>query len=655
MRIRQAVLVAAVVAASAAALPAREAPPDYPARPVPFTSVTFTDTFWAPRLATVRSVTLPAVFKQSEDSGRVRNFEVAGGSAEGGFCSRFSFDDSDVFKIIEGASYALATKPDPAIAAWVDRVIARIVKAQEPDGYLFTARTIAPDNPMEMAGPARWSNLQWSHELYNLGHLYEAAVAHFQATGQRTLLDVALKSADLVVRTFGPGGRRDVPGHQEIEIGLVKLFRVTGERKYLDQAFFFLDQRGRHETRKSYEEYAQDHKPVAEQAEAVGHSVRAAYMYTAMADVAALTGNEAYTRALNRLWDDVVGKKLYLTGGIGATGAWEGFGPGYDLPNSAYAETCASIANALWNQRMFLLDQDAKYVDIFERAVYNAMLSGLSLAGDTFFYPNPLLSTGQHQRSPWFACACCPSNLPRFMLSLPGNVYATSGARVFVNLYVQGTARIERTGGALTLVQDTRYPWDGDVRLRVAAGDPGRMALMLRIPGWARQAPVAGDLYRYDAATAPPITLAVNGTSVPVVLDKGYAVVDRTWQAGDEVRLHLPMPVRRVTAHPAVKANAGRIAVERGPLVYAAEWPDHAGRVTNLVVGEGSALRAEESALFTGVTVVKGTADALSLKEGRTERRTVPLTLIPYYAWAHRGPGEMTVWLAREPAAATVK
>jgi hypothetical protein len=404
-------LMTVVTAASAGALPAQEAVRDYPAQPVPFTSVTFTDGFWAPRLATVRSVTLPAVFKQSDDSGRIRNFEVAGGMAEGGFCSRFSFDDSDVFKILEGASYALATTPDPAVAAWVDAAIARIAKAQEPDGYLYTARTIAPEHPMEMAGPTRWSNLQWSHELYNLGHLYEAAVAHFQATGRRTLLDVALKSADLIVRTFGPQGRRDVPGHQEIEIGLVKLFRVTGERKYLDQAFFFLDQRGRHDTRKSYEEYAQDHKPVAEQAQAVGHSVRAAYMYMAMADVAALTGNTGYTRALGRLWDDVVGKKLYLTGGIGATGAWEGFGPDYDLPNSAYAETCASIANALWNQRMFLLEQDAKYIDIYERATRSSTR--------TRCCPRASISAARGSRAPAARATCrgsccrCPATRTR--------------------------------------------------------------------------------------------------------------------------------------------------------------------------------------------------------------------------------------------------
>lgn len=643
-------VVAAVVGSGAAGQPPM---PDYPTQSVPFRSVTLSDRFWAPRLDTVRTVTLPAVFRQSVETGRIKNFEIAGDLAEGAFCSRYAFDDSDVFKILEGAAYALAVKPDPELDTYVDGVIAKIARAQEPDGYLYTARTIAPDNPMEMAGKTRWSNLQWSHELYNLGHLYEAAVAHVEATGKRTLLDVALKSADLVCRTFHTAGLRDVPGHQEIEIGLVKLFRTTGNRKYLDQAFFFLDQRGRHATRKSYGEYAQDHAPVADQTEAVGHSVRAAYMYTAMADVAALTGNLAYRAALDRLWQNVVRRKLYLTGGIGATGAWEGFGPDYDLPNSAYAETCASIANALWNYRMFLLEQDAKYLDVYERAAYNAMLSGLSLQGDTFFYPNPLLSNGQHQRSPWFACACCPSNLPRFLLAFPGNIYATSGRSVFVNFYAQGRARIPGPSGPFTVEQRTSYPWDGDVQLTIAEGDPGRMRLLLRVPGWAQQQPVAGDLYRPLTAAASPVSLSVNGTTVPLTLDKGFAVVDRAWKAGDHVRLILPMEVRRVLAHPAVNANAGRVAIERGPLVYAAEWPDHDGRVTNLVLDDRTILTPRrQPALFDGVTTITGSATALRHSGPQIASREMPLTLIPYYAWSHRGKGEMAVWLAREAAAA---
>lgn len=628
---------------------------DFPTKSVPFTDVTFTDTFWAPRLETVRTVTIPAAFKQSELTGRIKNFEIAGGVAEGAFCSRYAFDDSDVYKIIEGAAYALATKPDPVLDAYVDGVVARIARAQEPDGYLYTARTIAPDTPMEMAGKTRWSNLQWSHELYNLGHLYEAAVAHHQATGKRTLLDVAIKSAALVIKTFGPEARRDVPGHQEIEIGLVKLYRVTGELQYLDQAAWFLAERGAAAAagRTSYGEYAQDHKPVGEQSEAVGHSVRAAYMYTAMADMAALKGTENYKAALDRLWANVAGRKLYLTGGIGATGAWEGFGPDYELPNSAYAETCASIANALWNYRMFLLEQDARYIDIYERAVYNAMLSGLGMSGDLFFYPNPLLSAGQHQRSPWFTCACCPSNLPRFIMAMPGNAYATAADKVFVNLYVQGTARINRPAGSITVEQRTNYPWDGRVDLRVGAGSPDRFTLMLRVPGWARQQPVPTDLYRHIEPPSEPVTLAVNGVETSVVIDKGYATITRDWKTGDEVRLVLPMPVRRVVSHDAVASNAGRVAIERGPLVYAAEFLDNGGRVSDLVLDDRTQLSAAtRTDVFGGVTVITGNATAYRWKGRDVVQTPAPLTLIPYYAWAHRGRGEMAVWLARDASKA---
>ena len=392
---------------------------------------------------------------------------------------------------------------------------------------------------MPMAGKERWTNLKDSHELYNLGHLYEAAAAHYQATGKKTLLSVATKSADLIARTFGPAGLRYPPGHQEIEIGLVKLYRVTRDPRYLALAKFFLDERGNPAGHTLYGEYAQDHKPVVDQDEAVGHSVRAAYMYSAMADVAALTGDARYVTALDRLWDDVVLRKLYLTGGIGATGAWEGFGPAYDLPNSAYAETCASIANALWNYRMFLLRQDARYIDVYERAVYNAMLSGLSLKGDTFFYPNPLLSLGQHERSPWFACACCPSNLPRFMLSIPSHAYAVAGDRVFVNLFVQGEARVALPGGEVRLEQQTRYPWDGDVKIRVSPAKPGRFTLAVRVPGWSMDHPVPGNLYRALAPGREPVTLRVNGLLVPIRLERGFAVIAREWTSGDTIELHL--------------------------------------------------------------------------------------------------------------------
>jgi DUF1680 family protein len=648
---RKLVLVGLAAVALGGTIGAAQAPPlDYPTRSVPTTDVTFADTFWAPRLETVRAVTIRATFKQAEDTGRVKNFEIAGGTATGAFCSRYAFDDSDVFKIIEGASYALATKRDPSLDSYLDALIAKIARAQEPDGYIYTARTIDPAKAMPMAGKQRWTNEAESHELYNAGHLYEAAAAHFQATGKRTLLAVALKSADLIARTFGPAGLRYPPGHQEIEIGLVKLYRVTGDQKYLTLAKFFLDERGNPDGHTLYGEYAQDHKAVVNQDEAVGHSVRAAYMYTAMADVAALTGDARYVTALDKLWDDVVYRKLYLTGGIGATGAWEGFGPAYDLPNSAYAETCASIANALWNYRMFLLKQDARYIDVYERAVYNAMLSGISLAGDTFFYPNPLLSLGQHERSPWFACACCPSNLPRFILSIPGNAYAVAGDRVFVNLFVQGRARVTLPAGEVTLEQETPYPWAGEIRVRVTPAQTGRFTLMLRVPGWSQDHPVPGDLYRDLTPVRDTVTHKVNGMLVPIRLERGYAAVTREWAAGDAVDLHLPMPVRRVVAHEAVKADQARVAVERGPLVYTAEWVDNGGRVTNLVLDDQSLLYSQSRpGLLGGVTVVTGQATALKTRNGETVREAVALTLIPYYAWANRGKGEMAVWLARQP------
>lgn len=648
---RRLLLVCLVAVAAGGAPGVAETPPfDYPTVAVPTNAVVFSDGFWAPRLELVRTVTIAATFKQSEETGRVKNFEIAGGEATGAFCSRYAFDDSDVYKIIEGASYALETKADPALDKYLDVLIAKIARAQEPDGYLYTARTIDPAHTMPMAGKARWTNEEESHELYNAGHLYEAATAHYRATGKKTLLAVATKNADLVARTFGPAGLRYPPGHQEIEIGLVKLYRVTDDPKYLALARFFLDERGNPAGHKLYGEYSQDHKPVVDQQEAVGHSVRAAYMYSAMADVGALTGDTRYVAALDRIWDDVVGRKLYLTGGIGASGAWEGFGPPYDLPNSAYAETCASIANALWNYRMFLLKQDARYIDVYERAVYNAMLSGISLKGDTFFYPNPLLSLGQHERSPWFACACCPSNLPRFMLSIPGHAYAARDTDVFVNLYVQGWARIPTANGVLGFEVKTNYPWDGDVRFIITQVPSQAVTMRWRVPGWAQGRPVPSDLYRTLGPTGEGVTLRVNGLPAPpLTIDRGYLFWRRNWKVGETIDLHLPMPIRRVVAHDAVKADTRRVAVERGPLVYTAEWVDNGGRATNIMLDDRDPLRPEwRPAELGGVTVITGKATALKMRNGAAVSEAIPLTLIPYYAWANRGKGEMAVWLARQ-------
>ncbi len=626
---------------------------DYPMKPVPFTEVSFSDVFWSPRLETNRTVTVPFAFKQCEETGRIANFEIAGGLKQGSFRSRYSFDDSDVFKIIEGASYSLAQHPDPELDKYLDELIAKIAAAQEDDGYLFTARTIDPQSPMEMAGKERWSNLQWSHELYNVGHLYEAAVAHYRSTGKKTLLHVALKNADLVAKEFGTGRRRSVPGHQEIEIGLAKLYRVTGNKKYLNLAKFFLDERGKAEGHQLYGEYAQDHIPVVEQSEAVGHAVRAAYMYSGMADVAALAGEESYIKAIDRLWENVVSKKLYLTGGLGATGAWEGFGPDYELPNaSAYAETCASIANALWNYRMFLLHGDAKYIDVLERILYNGLLSGISFEGDRFFYPNPLASFGQHQRSPWFSCACCPSNVSRFMPSVPGYIYAFSDNNIYINLFVQGTAKIKTKSAAVQIEQATEYPWKGEIKIRMTPEKPSRFTLYVRIPGWAQDRPLPGDLYRYLKKSDEKPALKVNGEIVPLNLEKGYLLISRNWREGDTVEISLPLAIRRVIAHDAVKADQGRVAVERGPIVYCAEWPDNRSHVRNLVLEDNAPLSAEfRPELLKGVTVITGEATAYRLKGGQLVSQKQPLMLVPYYAWAHRGKGEMAVWLARQQEA----
>jgi DUF1680 family protein len=650
---------------------------DYPAAPVPFTDVHLTDAFWAPRLDTNRTVTIPHNFKMSEDTGRIKNFEMAaaalGGATDGKYCSSYPFDDSDVYKTIEAASYALATHPDPELEGYVDRLVAKIAAAQEPDGYLYAARTIGGPPPQPWLGKERWSHLYMSHELYNLGHLYEAAAAHYQATKKKNLLGIAVKSANLVAREFGPGKRTNPPGHEEIEIGLVKLYRVTGTRTYLDLAKFFIDARGRTEGRIPYVEdpregkeqllygeYAQDHKPFIEQTEAVGHAVRAGYLYAGAADVAALTGDAAYIAALEKIWADMAGTKLYITGGIGAAGGWEGYGPPYRLPNaSAYAETCANIATFLWNSRMQRLALDAKYADVMERILYNGVLSGISLSGDRFFYPNPLASFGQHERVSWFGCACCPPNVARVLASVPGYFYAATGDRVYVNLFAQGMGKMRVAGTDLELVQTTEYPWKGDIKIEVKPAREADFTLAVRIPGWVLDSPVPTDLYTYmEPGGEPWPTLKVNGQDVKLPggrLDKGYALIARTWKAGDIVELSLPMPVRRVVAHDAVEADRGRVAVERGPLVYCAEWTDNGGRVANLVLPDGAALAAEPRPdLLGGVVVITGEAEAVSEKAGRIVVEKTPVTLIPYYAWANRGKGEMAVWLAREPGKARV-
>jgi DUF1680 family protein len=636
------------------------APPahDYPVQPVPFTAVHLDDVFWAPRIETNRVVSVPFAFQQCELSGRVDNFERAARALRGEELTNkkapgYPFDDTDLYKVIEGASYTLSVHPDPKLDAYVDGMIAKIGAAQEKDGYLYTTRTIDPQHPHPWAGAKRWELEKVdSHELYNLGHLYEAAVAHYQATGKRTLLDIAIRTADLLTGTFGPGKKSIWPGHQITEMGLVKLYRVTGNEQYLDLAKFMLDQRGPDGDKGAGRAYNQSQTRIVEQTEAVGHAVRATYMYSGIADVAALTGDAAYLKTSDTIWGNLVAKKLYITGGIGATGRGEAFGGDYEMPNmTAYNETCAAIGNDFWNHRLFLLHADAKYIDVMERTLYNGLLSGVSLDGKAFFYPNPLESAGQHARSPWFGVACCPGNMTRFMASVPGYVYAKSGTTIYVNLFAAGTADVRlENGRPVTLQQVTRYPWDGSVKLTVTPDRAADFTINVRIPGWARNEPVPSDLYRFLDPVAEPVVLKVNGAAVPVALDKGYVPLRRTWKPGDLIELVLPMPVRRVQAHDRVEADRERVALQRGPLVYAAEWPDNpTERVRNLLLPDSSALSAQfRPDLLNGVTVITGKAYGLAFDAaGKVTKTEQPFTAIPYYAWANRGRGEMLVWIPR--------
>ena len=628
---------------------------DYAVTAVPLTAVKFSGGFWAKRQQTDIAVTIRHEMIEAEKTNRIKNFEIAAaalkGATGGKFATAYPFDDSDVYKIIEAASYVLMLHPDAELDKALDGWIAKIAAAKEPDGYIYTARTIDPKNIHRMSGPERWTNERDSHELYNAGHMYEAAVAHHQATGKRNFLNVALKNADFIDKTFGPGKDqlKFVPGHEVTEMGLVKLFRATGKIKYLALAKFFIDERGNAAGHELYGAYNQDHKPVVEQTEAVGHAVRAAYLYAGATDVAALTGDRRTMEAMDKIWEDIVSKKLYLTGGIGAAGGIEGFGPAYDLPNpTGYAETCATIAYALWNYRMFLYYGDGKYMDLFERAAYNAFLSGYGMSGDLFFYPNPLASHGQHARTPWFTCACCPPNVARFIAELGGFAYGVEGDKVFVNIYTQGTAEVETKAGKVYLEQTTDYPWKGDIKITVNPEKAAAWTLMARIPGWAQGRPLPSDLYRYAEDIKEPPVLKVNGEAVTLNLEKGYASIARTWQKGDVVEIHLPMPVRRVFANENLKADIGRVAVERGPFVFCAEGADSDGTVSNLVLDDGAVLTAEARPdLLNGVTVITGEATAYRYKGGRIVGEKKKLTLIPYYAWAHRGRGEMEVWLAR--------
>ena len=629
----------------------------YPINPVPFTSVKVTPgTFWGQRLEASRKVTIPLAFSKCEETGRYTNFSNAAQHLKdpskvfkvGGL----AFDDTDPYKTIEGASYILQTYPDKKLVAYIDSVLDVIASAQEPDGYLYTSRTQNPKEPHEWAGDTRWSKEEdLSHELYNLGHMVEGAIAHYQATGSRKFLDIAIRYADVVCKEVGPnpGQACVVPGHQIAEMALAKLYLVTGDKKYLDEAKFFLDYRGKTTI---VHDYSQAHKPVVEQDEAVGHAVRAAYMYAGMADVAALTGDQDYVKAIDAIWDNIVTKKLYITGGIGATSNGEAFGKNYELPNmSAYCETCAAIGNVYVNYRLFLLHGDSKYYDVLERTLYNGLISGVSLEGNGFFYPNPLESMGQHQRQAWFGCACCPSNICRFIPSLPGYIYAVKGHDVYLNLFLSNSATLDVAGKKVALTQTTNYPWEGETKVVIGKNTVGDFNLKVRIPGWLRNKVVPSDLYQYTDGKRLGYSFIINGITVPLLISPdGYINIERRWKKGDELIICFDMEPRTVRANNKVAADRGMISVERGPLVYCAEHPDNNFDIMGALINQNPQFRLGKSEI-AGTPIQTLITDAQTLnfnKQGKLQASDQTLTLIPYYAWCHRGSGKMRVWLPQD-------
>ena len=613
---------------------------------VPFTNVHLSDNFWLPRIEINRTVSIPSAFRECEKSGRFDNFAIAGGLKEGEHRGDFSFDDTDPYKVIEGASYSLAVHYDKQLDHYLDSVIAIIASAQEDDGYLTTCVTNKCYRLSGWWGRSKWEKIN-SHELYNSGHLIESAIAHYRATGKRSFLNVAIKNADLVCKTFGPNeGQIHRPGgHPIIEMALCKLYKVTGNKKYLDGARYFVEETGRCTDGHHPSEYSQDHKPILQQDEIVGHAVRAGYLFSGVDDVAALTNDKAYSEALQRIWNNMSSKKLFITGGIGSRAQGEGFGPNYELNNhTAYCETCAAIANVYWNHRMFLATGESKYIDVCERALYNNVLSGVSLSGDLFFYDNPLESDGEHGRQRWFGCACCPGNVTRFVASVPNYIYAAQGKDIYVNLYAQGKANI----GGVELEQTTDYPWDGKVRIRLNKGG-GKFSIKLRIPGWLKKHPFGNNLYTYlDAAKSADIS--VNGVKVSHD-NPDYVSIDRKWKKGDVIEINFPMEVRRVLANDNAEDDRGKVALERGPVVFCLEGKDQPDNtVFDKYILDSTPIQSHfEKDLLNGVVVLEGNAKEL---QRNGEVKDVRFRAIPYSTWNNRGGDQMEVWIANTPAKA---
>jgi len=616
---------------------------EYPISPVAIKDVVINDNFWLPKIKIIQDSTILYAFDKCSAEGRMDNFLIAGKVMEGKTKGQMPFDDTDLYKIIEGASYTLISKPNPALEEYLDSIISIIKTGQEADGYLTTWFTIDRLNPpAKWVNPSknRWENEVSSHELYNSGHLFEAASSHYLATGKTNFLDIALKNADLLVENFGPGKLETPPGHQIVETGLIKLFLITKNAKYLELAKFFLDERGDSTSHKLYGEYSQDHESVTEQTEAVGHAVRAEYMYAAMTDIAVLYKDTAYKKAINAIWENTVNAKTYLTGGLGARHDREAFGNNYELPNlTAYNETCAAIGSVYWNQRLFMFTGDVKYFDIIERTLYNGLISGISVDGKNFFYPNPLESDGKYAfnqractRSPWFSCSCCPTNMIRFIPSIPGLIYATKGDEIFVNLYISNNAKLTVNEKDVDISMQTSYPLDGKVSINLNPQEKGNFTVRLRIPGWARNQVIPGDLYSYLQNNSKEIALIINGVEQKIAVTDGYLVITRDWAKGDIIEMTIPMTVQTVIANEKVAENKGKVAFEYGPLVYCAEEADNKD-LNTISVSESASLEIEEFSLLNNrINRISGGNDGEKL------------TLIPYYLWSNRGVQGMKVW-----------
>lgn len=615
---------------------------------VNFSKVRIIDNFWRPKLEKVSTVTIPVCIDQTEvKTPRIRNFEIAAGKRKGKFEGIF-YDDSDVFKALEAIAYSLKNHPDAALEKKADDWIDLIAAAQLPDGYINTYYTL-------QFLDKRWTDMSM-HEDYNGGHLIEAAVAYFDATGKRKLLDVAIRFADHFDSLFGPGKRDWVTGHQELELALVKLYNNTQQKKYLQLADWLLSERG-HKKAVGYTwtdwkdtAYAQDSKPVREQKEITGHAVRAMYMYTGAADVAAHTGDQGYMQAMKTVWEDVVYRNMYITGGIGSSGSNEGFSVDYDLPNeNAYCETCASVGMVLWNQRMGMLTGEGKYIDVLEKSLYNGALDGISLAGDKFFYGNVLASNGKQARRDWFGTACCPANIARLIESLGNYVYGYNDNSIWVNLFVGSQTEIGLKNQPVVIQTQTNYPWEGVVGILVSPEKKERFVLRVRYPGWVSGEAVPGGLYTYENAKQYSLTLlSINNQPVKYTIEKGYLVIDREWAPNDQVSISFPMDVRRVYSRSEVKANVERVALQRGPLIYCVEGTDNDGKALNIVLPKtAQVVTAQQQVLTENVVSLEADATVLSVMPGGENVQAVKkkIRAVPYYTWNNRGAGQMLVWL----------